>query len=167
MITFGVVKGFSGARIQLDIVGANDDARIEALYMQPGSAAGASVWLPPATGDIVVVSYDPERPEDSVVLGCVYPDGKTPPKSGKDEIALRADKVYIGSDVAQTKPCTRDDHIQAELSKLKSELDKISSIFNAHTHVCSAPGEASAIPVVPYTNAYSVGATASDSVEVE
>lgn len=167
MIQFGRIKSFSGVRAIVELTGIEDNSTIEALIMQPGSVAGPSVWLPPAVDDIVVVSYDAERPEDSVILGCVYPDGKTPPKTGKDEIAIEAKKVYIGDKVSQTKPCPRDDHLQHELSAIKAQLDKIASIYSTHTHICAAVGSTSATPSVTYTNGYTVGTTASDSVEVK
>lgn len=167
MIQFGRVKSFDGARVTLELTGVEENATIEALLLQPGSVAGPSVWLPPAAGDVVAVWYDSERPENSIVFGVVYPDGKQPPRAGKDEIAIQAKKVYLGDSVRQTKPCPRDDHIQHELSAIKAQLDNIASIYSSHTHICAAAGTASAVPVSTYTNSYTVGSTASDSVEVK
>jgi hypothetical protein len=166
MILFGKVTRFSGARVTLELVGVAGNATIEALYLLPGSSA-AQVWLPPAPGDVVAVAYNDERPEDSLVLGRVYADGDNPPRTGGSEVAIEAGKVYLGDDVNSTRPCSRDDHVQAELSAIKAELDKISVAFNAHTHICAAVGAASATPNAGYNNGYSVGSTASDSVEVK
>lgn len=181
-IQFGKVKSIAGARVVVSITGAGGACSVEALLVQPCGVSGPAVWLAPSVGDVVAVAFNAERPEDSVVLGVVYPDGKTPPKTGADEIAIQAGKVFIGDDVNATKPCPRDDHVQDELSKIKSELDAIKSAFSAHTHtvpaltvagavpagtapVVAGPGSTGPAPV--YAQGYTVGATASDSVEVK
>lgn len=181
MITFGRVQKVDGARVVVVVTGSGGDAPIDALLMQPCGVSGPSAWLPPSVGDVVVVSLDTERLEDSVVLGVVYPDGKTPPKTGGDEAAIQAGTVYLGSDVESAEACPRDDRLQSELSKIKSELDAIKSAFSAHTHnippltvtgavpsgpspVVAGPGVTAAAPV--YAQGYTVGDTASDSVKV-
>lgn len=167
MIKFAKVRKIKGCRVMLALTGYDGEAVIEAILLQPCGVGGPKAWLPPSVGDVVAVLYDAERPENSVVLGAVYPDGKNPPKTGADEIALQAGNVFIGGDVGQTKPCPRDDHVQKELKAIKSELDAFYTIYNTHTHECAAPGVASAAPASTHTNGYSVGSTASDSVEVK
>lgn len=182
-IQFGKVKKVDGARVVVAITGAGGACSVEALLVQPCGVSGPAVWLAPSVGDVVAVAFNAERPEDSVVLGVVYPDGKTPPKTGADEVAIQAGKVFIGDDVNGTKPCPRDDHVQDELSKIKSELDAIKSAFSAHTHSLppmiagpypvtlaadpSVTGPGSTGPAPVYAQGYTVGATASDSVEVK
>lgn len=167
MIQFGRVKSFNGARVVVALTGFDGDGVIEALLLQPCGVKSPSVWMPPTVGDVVVVAYDEERPENSVVLGVTYPDGKTPPKAGGGEIALQANKVYLGDDVSKTKPCPRDDLIQSQLSAIKSELDAFATAYSSHTHVCAAVGSPSASPAPSHSNSYTVGTTASDSVEVK
>lgn len=162
----------------LALTGYEGEAVIEAILLMPCGVAGPRVWLPPSVGDVVAVLYDAERPENSVVVGVVYPDGKNPPKTGADEIALQAGKVFIGDDVSQTKPCPRDDRLQDQLKAIKSELDSFVSSYSFHTHQCAAPGSPTTTPLVApgvpstpaepiHKNSYSVGSTASDSVEVK
>ena len=187
MIKFGRVKGFSGARVTVALTGFDGDGVVEALLLQPCGVASPSVWMPPVVGDVVAVAFDDERPEDSLVLGVVYPDGKTPPKTGSGEIALQAGRVFIGDDVNATKACPRDDRLQSQLSAIKNELDAIARDYAAHTHTVAlvSPADAAAIvasassgapattamqtgsPSPSHSNGYAVGQTASDSVEVK
>ena len=166
-IKFAKVRKITGCRIMLALTGYDGEAVIEAILLMPCGVAGPQVWLPPSVGDVVAVLYDAERPENSVVVGAVYPDGKNPPKTGADEIALQAGKVFIGDDVSATSPCPRDDRLQSQLNEIKDELDAFASAYSSHTHLCAAPGSASASPAAPHSNSYTVGQTASDSVEVK
>lgn len=177
-IKFAKVRKITGCRIMLALTGYDGEAVIEAILLMPCGVAGPQVWLPPSVGDVVAVLYDTERPENSVVVGVVYPDGKNPPKTGADEIALQAGKVFIGDDVSQTKACPRDDRLQDQLDAIKSELDAFASNYSLHTHQCAAPGSPTTTPLVEpgvpstpalpmHENSYSVGSTASDSVEVK
>lgn len=187
MIRFGRVKRFDGARVIVALTGFDGEGTIEALLLQPCGVASPSVWFPPSAGDVVVVAYDDERPENSVVLGVTYPDGKTPPRTGASEIALQAEKVYIGDNVKQAKACPRDDRLQTQLKAIKSELDSFAQAFSSHNHTVSlvTAADAAAIvgaassglpattgmqtgaPTPTHSNGYSVGQTASDSVEVK
>lgn len=171
----------------LALTGYEGEAVIEAILLMPCGVAGPQVWLPPSVGDVVAVLYDAERPENSVVVGVVYPDGKNPPKTGSNEIALQAGKVFIGDDVSQTKACPRDDHVQDELKAIKSELDALTAGYNAHTHTIVSVTAADAAAIVAaassgtpaptsmtagptpssHSQSYTVGSTASDSVEVK
>lgn len=177
-IKFAKVRKITGCRIMLALTGYEGEAVIEAILLMPCGVAGPQAWLPPSVGDVVAVLYDAERPENSVVVGVVYPDGKNPPKTGADEIAIQAKKVYIGDDVSQTKACPRDDRLQDQLKAIKSELDAFASNYSLHTHQCAAPGSPTTTPLVSpgvpstpvepmHENSYSVGSTASDSVEVK
>lgn len=82
-IQFGKVKSVAGARVVVSITGAGGACSVEALLVQPCGVSGPAVWLAPSVGDVVAVAFNAERPEDSVVLGVVYPDGRTPPKPGR------------------------------------------------------------------------------------
>ena len=162
MIKFGECKAVNGARVQVMVPGFSGNAVLDCLLMQP-CAAGPSAWLPPAVGDVVVVAYDEDRPEDSVVLGVVYPDAKAPPKTGQSEACFAYERVYIGSPVPDTK-CPRDDRVQSQLSAIKSELDAFVAAYNGHTHAVS--GGAAAATAAQHAQGYSVGDTASDCVSV-
>lgn len=176
-IKFAKVRKITGCRIMLALTGYEGEAVIEAILLMPCGVAGPQVWLPPSVGDVVAVLYDAERPENSVVVGVVYPDGKNPPKTGADEIALQAGKVFIGDDVSQTKACPRDDRLQDQLKAIKSELDSFVSAYNAHVHTVPAltvtmtpepvAGPGTTAATTSRTQTYSVGSTASDSVEVK
>ena len=183
MIRFGKCKSINGARVRVSLVGYSGDASVDCLLMQP-CASGPSVWMPPAVGDVVVVWFDEDRPEDSVVLGSVYPDGKNPPKDGTKQAAVAFDEVYLGNPAPDTK-CPRDDKLQAQLSAIKSELDSFVAAFNSHTHTIATvtAADAAAIvaaaatssvattamlagPTTSHTQGYSVGATDSECVWV-
>lgn len=175
-IRFGKCEHVNGARIRVTIPGYSGDAGFDCLLMQP-CASGPAAWLPPAEGDVVVVAVDQERLENSVVLGAVYPDAVHPPKTKDTQAALAYDEVYLGKPVPETK-IPRDDHVQAELSAIRSELDKIKTAFSAHVHALppmvagevpvaviptgTGPGNTGAAPT--YDQGYSVGETATDCV---
>ena len=146
MIRFGICKVIRGARIRVSLVGYSGDAVVECLLMQP-CASDPSVWMPPAVGDVVVVWFDEDRPEDSVVLGSVYPDGKTPPKSGENQAAVVFDGVYLGNPTPDTK-CARDDKLQAQLKAIKAELDSFVAAYNAHTHTVATVTAVDAAAIV-------------------
>ena len=146
MIRFGTCKRIDGARVRVAIPGFSGDAGIDCLLMQP-CAVGPSVWFPPAVGDVVVVAVDENRLEDSVVLGVVYPDAKTPPKSGENQAAVAFDEVYLGNPTPDTK-VARDDKLQEQLKAIKSELDSFVSAYNAHTHTVVTVTAADAAAIV-------------------
>lgn len=158
MIRFGKCKSINGARIQVSLVGYSGDAAVECLLMQP-CASGPSVWTPPAVGDVVVVWFDEERPEDSIVLGSVYPDAKMPPKSGENQAAVAFDEVYLGNPAPDTK-CPRDDKLQAQLAAIKSELDSFVAAYNSHTHTVATVTAADAAAIVAAAASQSVATTA-------
>lgn len=158
MIRFGKCKSINGARVGVSLVGYSGDAAVECLLMQP-CASGPSVWMPPAVGDVVVVWFDEERPEDSIVLGTVYPDGVNTPKDGPKQAAVTFDEVYLGSPAPDTK-CPRDDKIQAQLKAIKSELDSFVAAYNTHTHTVSSVTAADAAAIVTAATSGSVATTA-------
>lgn len=162
MIRFGTCKSIDGARVRVVIPGFEGDAGIDCLLMQP-CALGPSIWTPPAVGDVVVIALDEERLENSVVLGVIYPDGKTPPKTGQSQTAMTFSEVYLGNPTPDTKS-PRDDRLQSQLSAIKSALDALVLTYNGHTHAV-AEGVAAATEN-QQTNSYSVGNTASDCVYV-
>lgn len=164
MIQYGEIVRVNAGVATVKLSGYDADAAVDVVLLQQGGGSSVKSWIPPAAGDIVAVLVDGERPEDSVVLGGVYTDQQTPPKSG-DVIALQAKYVYIGSGMEGVQKASRDDHVQAELSKIKSELDALTSAYNNHTHVI--PDGTTASPSVPHTQGYSVGSTASDSVYIK
>lgn len=157
MIRFGKCKSINGARVRVSLVGYSGEASVDCLLMQP-CAAGPSVWLPPAVGDVVVVWFDEDRPEDSVVLGSVYPDGVNTPKDGTKQAAAEFDEVYLGDPVPDTK-CPRDDKLQAQLAAIKSELDSFVAAYNTHTHTVVTVTAADAAAIVAAAASQSVAAT--------
>lgn len=183
-IMFGKCKSVDGPRVHVTLTGYSSDAVIECLLMQP-CAQGPSVWLPPAVGDVVVVAYNEERPEDSVVLGVVYPDNRNAPKDGNAQAAFRYSEIYLGDPVPDTK-ASRDDRVQKELKDIKSELEALTSAFNAHSHtvatvtaidaaaivgaassgVPAVVSMATGAPIASHEQSYVVGNTASDCVWV-
>lgn len=158
MIRYGTCRAIKGPRIRVSLVGYSGDAAVECLLMQP-CASGPSVWMPPAVGDVVVVWFDEERPEDSIVLGSVYPDGKNPPKNDPKQAAVAFDEVYLGNPTPGTK-CPRDDKLQAQLSAIKSELDSFVAAYNAHTHTVATVTAADAAAIVAAAASGSVATTA-------
>ena len=164
MIIFAQCKSVNGARVTVTLTGYEEDASAECLLMQPCGVNGPSAWLPPSPGDVLVVEYNAERPECSVVLGVVYPDGHNPPRTGADDAAICAEHIYLGSPVPDTK-CPRDDRVQSQLSAIKNELDSLTSAYNLHTHVVPTAGTSNATEA-QHTQGYSVGDTASDTVFV-
>ena len=175
-IVYGKCERISAPRATVRIPGFSGDAVFECLLMQP-CVSGPSAWVPPAVGDVVVIALDEERLENSVVLGSVYPDVKSPPKAGQNQTAFEFSEVYLGNPTPDTK-LPRDDKIQAELKSIKSELDAIKSAFSAHTHSLppmqagtfsvvvlptgEGPGITGASPT--YAQGYAVGDTASECV---
>lgn len=187
MIKFGKITALNGPRVDVRLTGYESDAEIPALLMQPCGVGGPSVWLPPSVGDTVVVAYDETYPENSVVLGCIYPDGANPPKTGASEAAIEAGTVYLGSNLTLAQKCPRDDRLQIQLAAIKAELDAFVAAFNAHTHlvlemkkaacaaiVAGATSSSETVPVeitIPkppaqHAQTYVVGQTDSDSVWV-
>lgn len=162
-ILYGKCEKIDGPRVRVSVPGYSGDAGLDCLLLQP-CAGGPSVWCPPAVGDVVAVAVDTERLDDSLVLGVVYPDGKEPPKTGPKQAAVAFDEVYLGNPTPDKK-CTRDDRLQAQLSAIKTALDTLVSVYNAHTHAV-AEGVAAAT-TDQQTNEYSVGDTASDCVWVK
>lgn len=183
-IQFGKCKSISGARARVTLTGFSSDASIDCLIMQP-CAHGPSVWLPPAVGDIVVISVNEERLEDSIVLGVIYTDKENPPKTGNNQAAMKYTEVYIGDPVPDTK-ASRDDKIQKQLNGIKSELDALTASFNSHVHIvqtvtaidsaaivaAAASGSAapvnmiSNVPTASHTQSYIVGETETECVWV-
>lgn len=179
MILYGEIISVEGSRARVSLPGFDADVALDAILLQPSAGShGVRTWLPPSAGTAVAVAYDEERPEDSAVLGAVYVDGQTPPKSG-DVAAVEASEVYLGASMDGIQKAPRDDRVQAQLSAIKSELDALTAAFNAHVHTVPAlavtttpagqvagPGTTAAI-VEPHAQGYSVGDTASDSVFVK
>lgn len=175
-IVYGKCERISAPRATVRIPGFSGDAVFECLLMQP-CVSGPSAWVPPAVGDVVVIALDDERLENSVVLGSVYPDAKSPPKAGQNQAAFEFSEVYLGNPMPDAK-LPRDDKIQAELNAIKSELDAIKAAFSGHVHALppmqagtapvvvmptgEGPGSTGASPL--YAQGYAVGSTESECV---
>jgi hypothetical protein len=134
---------------------------------------------------VVVVAYNEERPEDSVVLGTVYPDNRVAPKGGNAQAVFQFSEVYLGDPVPDTK-ASRDDRVQAQLNDIKAELDALTSAFNVHGHtvatvtaidaaaivgaassgVPAAVSMATGVPTASHEQSYTVGNTAAECVWV-
>lgn len=167
MILYGEVISVEGSRARVSVPGFDADVALDAILLQPSAGtSGVRTWLPPSAGTVVAVDFDDERPEDSAIIGAVYTDGQTPPKTG-DVAAVEAPAVYLGSAMDGIQKAPRNDRVQAQLDAIKAELDALTAAFNAHVHaVPEAPGTSSPI-ATPHTQGYSVGDTASDSVYVK
>lgn len=184
-LQYGEVVETGGAQIRVKLSGYEADVALDVKLLQPGGFSSVKTWIAPQAGDCVAVLVDTERPEDSVVLGGVYTDARGPIGTG-ETIVFQASKVLLGSDVDTSKKASRDDHVQTELAKIKTELDLLTAAFNAHTHVVPAlvvlpPPEPPTVPsqigvtepgtsattTPPHEQSYTVGATAADSVYVK
>lgn len=180
MIQFAEVVKINRGTATVRLSGYDADVAIDLVLLQPGGGSSVKTWVPPAAGDVVAVLVNSERLEDSVVLGGVYTDSQTPPKSG-DVIALQAQYIYIGDSMDGIQKASRDDHVQAELSAIKTALDALTADYNAHVHtvpalaVVSAAGAplGSTVPgstatgLPQHAQGYTVGATAADSVFIK
>lgn len=164
MVQFGEIVSVKAGVATVKLSGYEADAAIDVVLLQPGGGSSVKAWIPPVAGDVVAVLVDAERVEDSVVLGGVYTDRQTPPKSG-DVIALQAKYVYVGDSMEGIQKASRDDRVQTELKKIKSELDSLVSAYNLHTH--TIPDGSTAVPSSTHTQGYSVGGTAADSVYIK
>ena len=184
-LQYGEVIRSGGAQIRVSLSGYEADVAVDVKLLQPGGFSSVKSWIAPQAGDCVAVLVDTERPEDSVVLGGVYTDARGPIGTGQT-IVFQASKVLLGSDVDTSKKASRDDHVQTELAAIKAALDALTTAFNAHVHAIPAGSVSAADPtpelptrigitatgtsattVPPFTQPYTVGATAADSVYIK
>lgn len=163
-VLFGEIVQVDAGRASVRLAGYESDGVIEAVLLQAGGGSSVKTWTPPQAGDIVAVAYDEERPEDSIVLGGIYTDAQTPPKTGA-EIALQASAIYLGESMSGIQRASRDDHVQAELTAIKAELEQIAVAFGKVQTALAGLGVV--IPDPFYTPGYTVGETAADSVWVK
>lgn len=179
MILYGKIISVDGSRARVSVPGFDADVALDAILLQPSaSTSGVRTWMPPSAGTVVAVDFDDERPEDSAIIGAVYTDGQTPPKTG-DVAAVEAPAVYLGASMEGIQKAPRDDRVQAQLDAIKAELDALTAAFNAHVHAVpalpvsttpagQAAGPGTSAPVAsPHAQGYTVGNTASDSVYVK
>lgn len=163
-VLFGEIVQVDAGRATVKLAGYESDGVIEAVLLQAGGGSSVKTWIPPQAGDVVAVAYDEERPEDSAVLGGVYTDAQTPPKTGAN-IALQAPSVYLGESMSGIQRASRDDHLQDELTAIKNELDQIAAAFGKVQTALAGLGVVMPDPF--YTPGYTVGQTAADSVWVK
>ena len=162
-LVYGIMKSAENGRASVSLPGYEGDAVVDAVLMLPGGGHDVKTWIAPVAGDQVAVLVDDERPEDSLVLGGVYTDSQSAPKSGA-RVAIQAPEVWLGADVSKAQKAARDDRVQKQLSDIKSALDKLVAAYNAHTHPLP---DGTSGTTASTANGYTVGATAADSVWVK
>lgn len=165
ILLYGEIINIKSGRAEVKLTGYEDDASLSAILLQPAGGSSVKTWMPPQAGDVVAVLYNDERPEDSAVVGGVYTDAQNPPKSGA-EIALQAPAVYAGDSMNGVQKVARDDHVQTELGAIKSQFDAVYAAFKTVQTALSVAGLMPAEPPI-YTNTYTPGQTAADSVYVK
>lgn len=167
-LQYGEIVSVKDGRATVRLAGYEADAAIDMVLLQPGGGSSVKTWLAPQPGDCVAVLLNTERLDESCVVGGVYTDAQSAPKSG-GVAAIQASYVYIGSSMDGIQKASRDDHVQAELAKIKAALDALVSAFNEHIHEylnVTSPAN-TAVPTDPATQTYAVGDTAADSVYVK
>lgn len=167
-LQYGEIVSVKDGRATVRLAGYEADAAIDMVLLQPGGGSSVKTWLAPQPGDCVAVLLNTERLDESCVVGGVYTDAQSAPKSG-GVAAIQASYVYIGSSMEGIQKASRDDHVQAELSKIKGVLDALVSAFNEHIHeyLNGTSPASTAVPTNPATQTYTVGDTAADSVYVK
>lgn len=184
-LQYGKIVSVKDGRATVRLAGYEADAAIDMVLLQPGGGSSVKTWLAPQPGDCVAVLLNAERLDESCVVGGVYTEAQSAPKSG-GVAAIQASYVYIGSSMDGIQKASRDDHVQAELAKIKSALDALTASYNAHVHAVPAiavmpppeppivegqigvtvPGS-TATGTPQHAQTYTVGATAADSVYVK
>lgn len=181
-LQYGEIVSVKDGRAVVKLAGYEADAAIDMVLLQPGGGSSVKTWLAPQPGDCVAVLVNAERLEESCVIGGVYTESQTAPKSG-NVAAIQASFVYLGSSMEGIQKASRDDHVQAELAAIKAELDLLTAAFNAHVHAIPAlevvtqstppvtlgvtVTGTSATTTPAHEQSYTVGATAADSVYVK
>lgn len=184
-LQYGEIVSVSDGRAVVRLSGYAEDVSVGMVLLHAGGASSVKSWISPQKGDCVAVLVDEERIEDSCVIGGVYTDAQTAPKSGS-VAAIQAPEVFLGSSMASIQKASRDDRVQRELEKIRAELDLLTASFNSHTHTIPAlvVNGASPTPLTPsqigitvtgstatglpqHVQSYVVAATASDSVYVK
>lgn len=184
-LQYGEIVSVKDGRATVRLAGYEADAAIDMVLLQPGGGSSVKTWLAPQPGDCVAVLLNTERLDESCVVGGVYTEAQSAPKSG-GVAAIQASYVYIGSSMDGIQKASRDDHVQAELAKIKAALDALTAAYNAHVHAVPAiavlpPPEPPTVPgqigiTVPGSTAtgtpqhaqtYTVGDTAADSVYIK
>jgi phage baseplate assembly protein gpV len=184
-LQYGEIVSVKDGRATVRLAGYEADAAIDMVLLQPGGGSSVKTWLAPQPGDCVAVLLNAERLDESCVVGGVYTDAQRAPKSG-GVAAIQASYVYIGSSMEGIQKASRDDHVQAELAKIKAALDALTASYNAHVHTVPVltVTAASPTPELPtrigvtvtgptatgtpqHEQTYKVGDTAADSVYVK
>lgn len=184
-LQYGEIVSVKDGRATVRLAGYEADAAIDMVLLQPGGGSSVKTWLAPQPGDCVAVLLNTERLDESCVVGGVYTDAQSAPKSG-GVAAIQASYVYIGSSMEGVQKASRDDHVQSELAKIKAALDALTASYNAHVHTVPAlavlpppdpptvlgqigitsPGS-TATGTPQHAQTYAVGDTAADSVYVK
>ena len=184
-LQYGEIVSVKDGRATVRLAGYEADAAIDMVLLQPGGGSSVKTWLAPQPGDCVAVLLNTERLDESCVVGGVYTEAQSAPKSG-GVAAIQASYVYIGSSMDGIQKASRDDHVQAELAKIKAALDALTAAYNAHVHTVPAiavlpppepptvsgqigitvPGS-TATGTPQHAQTYTVGDTAADSVYIK
>ncbi len=109
---------------------------------------------------------------DSKALADAHPSNAVLGKDGGTQIHVADGKIELGAEASADK-ASLDSKLQTELTRLKTELDALKVIFDAHIHVTTATVGAGPTPGVisptltPFPAAGSPAATASTLVTIE
>lgn len=163
-IMLGTVTANNGQRVGIKSSdGFGDFEAPEAFVIAPGGAGKVQAWMPPSEGDQVLCLIDDERPDLVYVLGALWTNDQAPAVTAPDQILLQAPGGITLADSEGAQAIPRDDHVQAELDKIKTMLDDVKAVFNAHVHV--TPGGPAEATKTLITAAYTKGATATDLIK--
>lgn len=180
MLIYGKVTDIAPPRVSVKITGIEDDAVLSCMVLQlGGQTENIRIWIAPRVGDIVAVLYDPNLPENSLILGGVYPDGASVPEGsgiaiqadgGKidmsGDLTVKANAIRAGKDHNNLHKAARSDRVDSELTDIMMALDNIVSAFNTHMHTCAAVGSNSTVPTTKMFNTYNAGTSECDSVAI-
>lgn len=181
-LQYGEIISVKDGRATVRLAGYEADAAIDMVLLQPGGGSSVKTWLAPQPGDCVAVLLNAERLDESCVIGGVYTDTQSAPKSG-GVAAIQASYVYLGSSMDGIQKASRDDHVQSELAAIKAALDALTATFNSHVHTIPVLEVVTeTVPPVPvgvtvtgttatgtpqHAQTYTVGVTAADSVYIK
>lgn len=173
-LVFGKVKGVSGARVEVELTGYEENGVIEAVLLQPCGQGASQTWMAPNAGDVVAVLLDDQHAENSVVLGGIYGDSQSPVVTDSEEVAIKGKTVYIGDIADNNVPyASRDDRVQHELEAIETALRALCNAFVLHQHAVSTTGTAAAqtgtatFTTTTISDRYTAGSTAADSVKIK
>ena len=179
-LVYGKVTKIEPPRVSVRLFGIEDDCELSCLVLQLGGQSEKQrQWIAPLQDDVVAVLFDAEKPENSLILGGVYPDGASVPEGpgiaiqadgGKidmsGDLTVKANAIRAGKDHNNLHKAARSDRVDSELTDIMMALDNIVSAFNKHMHTCAAVGSNSTVPTTKMFNTYNAGTSECDSVAI-